>query len=261
MFFPVAGNAVRSVWSVLTEPAHLQCPRHWSSAMKSPFCADWLEGLYKHLDSCNGYGTFDFPIVPPGNATVLDLVVSIKHKLDEMNPPLERKVRLCANGLQQVAGLSYAPATLPSSLRMLCAVAGWLCVTLGHVDVSNAFHQSTPDKHPTTYMRCFPENFLWLELWYPHVYAALKRQHEGKRPSEFAMLMRKYVQGRVDASLKWKEAVDEVLLGILKLTLNPADSCIYSGVVSGDPVVLGRATDHFLLATTSRAHAFIVNRY
>ena len=89
-----------------------------------------------------------FPIVPPGDATVLDSVVAIKHKLDEMNRLLERKVRLCANGSQQVAGLnfdkSYAPAILASSLCMLCSVACWLRVTLWHVDVSNAF-QSTPD--------------------------------------------------------------------------------------------------------------------
>ena len=64
------------------------------------------------------------------------------------------------------------------------------------------------------------------------------------------MLMCKYVQGRVDASLKWKEAIDEVLIGILGLTVNCADSSINSGIVEGNPVILGHATDDFLIATT-----------
>lgn len=62
----------------------------------------------------------------------------------------------------------------------------------------------------------------------------------------------------MDASLKWKVAVEEVLIDLLGLIPNCTDNCVYSGVVKGDPVVLGRATDNFLIATSELAHDYIV---
>ena len=61
MFFPVAGNAMRAAWSVLTEPAHLQCPHHWSSAMKSPFRAEWLQGLLQASRQLHWIWNLRFP--------------------------------------------------------------------------------------------------------------------------------------------------------------------------------------------------------
>jgi hypothetical protein len=47
-----------------------------------------------------GYGTFADPVIPPTGACVLDGILAIKHKLDEYNRLVERKLRLCAHGGQ-----------------------------------------------------------------------------------------------------------------------------------------------------------------
>ena len=87
-------------------------------------------------------------MIPPTGACVLDGILAIKHKIDEYNRLVERKLRLCAHGGQQIAGLdyneSYAPAILATSLRLSVVLACHLGVWLFHLDVSNAF-QSTPD--------------------------------------------------------------------------------------------------------------------
>jgi hypothetical protein len=61
-----------------------------------------------------------------------------------------------------------------------------------------------------------------------------------------------FVQGRVDASLMWAIEVEDFLSNELKLIAkNRADPCVYSGIVNGHPVILGRATDDFLCACES----------
>jgi hypothetical protein len=57
-----------------------------------------------------------------------------------------------------------------------------------------------------------------------------------------------FVQGCVDASLMWAIEVEDFKANGLKLVANRADPCVYSDIVNGRPVILGRATDDFLCA-------------
>jgi hypothetical protein len=65
---------------------------------------------------------------------------------------------------------------------------------------------------------------------------------------ELAVEMYKFVQGRVDASRKWGEHVEEMTFKELGLLPNRADPAVYSGMFQGHPVIIGRATDNFLCA-------------
>jgi hypothetical protein len=72
-----------------------------------------------------------------------------------------------------------------------------------------------------------------------------------------------FVQGRgVDASLMWAIEVEEFLSSTLKLVANRADPCVYSGIVNGEPVILGRATDDFLCACEKQStYDYIVAQF
>jgi hypothetical protein len=70
------------------------------------------------------------------------------------------------------------------------------------------------------------------------------------------------VQGCVDASLMWAIKVEEFLSLTLKLVVNCADPCVYSGIVDGEPVILGRATDDFLCACEKQStYDYIVEQF
>jgi hypothetical protein len=215
-FVPADGNMQRAVWSIAHPSAPpLSCPKTFGQCMKGPFRREWLASLFKHLDSNDGYNAFAAPVVPPAGACVLDCIIALKHKTDEFNRLLERELRLCAHGGQQIAGLDYdepyAPAILATSFRLTVVLACHLGLWLYHLDVSNAF-QSTIDKDPKTFLRCFPEYLLWFESRHPSAYADLRRRHPHTPAHEFAMLMLKYVQGHVDTSLQWKHVIEDVLI-------------------------------------------------
>jgi hypothetical protein len=189
-------------------------------------------------------------------------IVALKHKLDEYNRLFEQKVRLCAHGGHQIAGLdyeeSYAPTILATSFRLTVVLACHLGLWLYHLDVSNAF-QSTIDEDPNLFLQCFPEYLLWFESRHPTAYADLRSKHPDTPPHEFALLMLKYVQGRVDASLQWKHAIEEILITELQLVPNQADSCMYSGSrVEGEIIIIGRATDDFLIASTYKGYQILL---
>lgn len=67
---------------------------------------------------------FQFSILPAADAIVIDSVVAICHKFDKHNCLSKRKVRVCGNSLQQIAGIhfdkSFAPAILAASLNDPC---------------------------------------------------------------------------------------------------------------------------------------------
>jgi hypothetical protein len=86
----------------------------------------------------------------------------------------------------------------------------------------------------------------------------LKKQSVG----ELAVEMFMFVQGHVDASLMWAIEVDDFLSNDLKLLVNRADPCVYSGIVNNEPVILGRATDNFLCACEKAStYEYIVTRF
>ena len=181
-------NKLTEVWSIDTnkkEPLHAQpefqqvdfskdkAPS-WKKAMKGPYRKWWLHALDQFMQKCRPYSTFSLPIVPPANATVLDLVVVLKYALDEFQRLNEFKLRLCAHGGQQTQGkdydFSFAPAPVSASLRFMIATYAWLCgeykdLTLKHIDIKNAF-QSTPDRRERIFVRCFPEMWDWFQRTY-----------------------------------------------------------------------------------------------
>ena len=72
--------------------AYLVTPKHWGIAMKSPFKREWLDGLFKHLDSCHQYGTYGLPRIAPLDVVILPCVLTLRsNKLDSQNHLDDRK--------------------------------------------------------------------------------------------------------------------------------------------------------------------------
>jgi hypothetical protein len=164
-----------------------------------------------------------------------------------------RKTRICVNGSVQIQGRdyeeSYTPTLLAPSTKILIAVVCDLNWQLFHFDVHNAF-QLTPDPGDIHGNRAYLKiNREWVEFiklhkpkWWDQVKGLLSKHSV----HELAVEMFMFVQGRVDASLMWAIEVEAFLSSTLKLVANRAGPCVYSGIVNGEPVILGRATDDFL---------------
>jgi hypothetical protein len=247
--------------------AYLVTPKHWSGALKSPFKREWLDGLFKHLDSCLEYGTYGLPQVPPSNVVVLPTVLALRNKLDAHNRLDERKVRMCADGSKQVQGLdydeSYAPAILGTTLRIQFALSVLLGLPVWHMDVSNAF-QSTPApvvEGKRIWLRCFPEYIMWLKEKHPDLWIKVEEKARHMPAQMLALEMFKMVQGRVDASRKWQELIERILMHKdhgLCLVSNRADPCFYTGTIDGSPVLISRATDDLLVSSSRSVYLKIL---
>jgi hypothetical protein len=237
------------------------CPKHWHHALKDPvYRGQWIEAMYKHLDSCYALGTYGCPSIPPKGATVLPAVIVLKLVVNALKQIDNHKVRICVHGGHQVQGRdydeSYAHTILAQSLKTCVAVGCYLGWQFFHFDVHNAF-QSTPDtgdEHgQPTWLRV---NAQWLEYikekkpdWWPAVQLSL----QGRRPEDLAVPMNAYVQGRVDASRKWSILIEKRIFTDLKLTPNRADPSVYSGHFQGSPLIMCRATDDFLVICEFRS--------
>jgi hypothetical protein len=247
---------IAEIWSILQTASDPKCPRSFSAALKEPVHrGKWIAAFYKHLDSCYALGTYGCPKVPPADATVLPAVVVLKLVLNQLKQAAAHKIRVCVNGGLQIQGKdydeSYAHTILSQSLKIIVAVGCCLAWLIFHFDIHNAF-QSTPDDGDIHGNRSWLRiNTLWLEYireckpdWWPNVQSLLQRHSV----DELAVEMYKFVQGRVDASRKWGEHVEEVIFKELGLLPNRADPAVYSGIFQGHPIILGRATDDFLCA-------------
>ena len=124
-----------------------------------------------------------------------------------------------------------------------------------HFDVHNAF-QSTPDPGDSegkrTWLKVTPEWLTYIKEKRPSWWPAIEKLLETHSASDLAVEMFAFVQGRTDASRRWSELVEDVIIRELKLVPNRADPCVYSGHVKvrkgTAPCSLGRATDDFILA-------------
>jgi hypothetical protein len=274
---PVAGVAsidafdtsrFRLVGSIAgSSDAHLVTPKHWGIAMKSPFKREWLDGLFKHIDGCLQYGTYGLPQVPPESVVILPTVLALRNKLDANSRLDEHKVRMCANGSKQIQGLdydeSYAPAILGTTLHIQIALSVMLGLPMWHMDISNAF-QSTPaplveGKH--IWLCCFPEYMDWLREKHPELWKQVDEKAKHTPPHLLTLEMFKMVQGRVDASRKWQELIEKILMDTkygLCLLANRADPCFYTGTIDGCPVLISRATDDLLVSVSRTVYLKIL---
>jgi hypothetical protein len=252
---------IAEIWSILQTAQDPKCPRSFSAALKEPVHrGKWIAAFFKHLDSCYALGTYGCPKLPPADATVLPAVVVLKLVLNQLKQAAARKIRVCVNGGLQIQGKdydeSYAHTILSQSLKIIIAVGCCLRWSIFHFDIHNAF-QSTPDDGDIHGNRSWLQiSSIWLEYireskpeWWPQIELLLQKHSV----NELAVEMYKFVQGRVDASRKWGEHVEEVIFKELGLLPNRADPAVYSGIFQGDQVILGRATDDFLCACASEA--------
>jgi hypothetical protein len=122
---------------------------------------------------------------------------------------------MCDNGSKQIQGLdydeSYAPTILRTTLRIQIALLVMLGLPLWHMDVPNAF-QSMPapvveGKH--IWLCCFPEYLIWLKEKHLDLWKQVNEKAKTQPAHLLALEMFKVVQGRVDASRKWKELIEK----------------------------------------------------
>jgi hypothetical protein len=248
-------DIVAFVQSIMASELQLACPKFWHHAMKDPVQkGNWIEAMYKHLNSCYAVGTFGPPHVPPPNVTMLPAVIVLKMILNAVKQINAHKVGICAHGGHQVQGQdfeeSFAHTVLGQSIKISVAVSCFLGWSIFHFDIQNAF-QTCPDDAPDAERTWLRINQTWLNYYsechptkWPIVEALLK---QGYRPKQFAVEMFMFVQGQTDASLKWGEIIKEFLFNELGLLPNQADPCTYSGIYKSKAVILCRATDDILL--------------
>jgi hypothetical protein len=132
-------------------------------------------------------------------------------------------------------------------------------------DVHNAI-QSTPDPGDIhgncAYLKINREWLEFIKLHKPEWWDRVKNLLSKHTVSELAVEMFMFVQGRVNTSLMWAIEVEEFLSSTLKLVANCADPCVYYGIVNGEPVILGRATDDFLCAYEKKStYDYIVEQF
>jgi hypothetical protein len=72
-----------------------------------------------------------------------------------------------------------------------------------------------------------------------YVIELLKKHHV----EAVAVPLNSFVQGRVNASLKWQEHVEPVIFNNLTFLPNRANPSVYCGILNNAHVVLCRATD------------------
>jgi hypothetical protein len=247
-----------------------KCPTSFGRAMQDPVHrAQWRESLFTHLASCYSMGTYGCPTIPPPGAMILPAVIVFKLVLTQLKQATARKTRICVNGSVQIQGRdykeSYTPTLLAPSTKILIAVACYLNWQLYHFDVHNTF-QSTPDQGDIHGNRAYLRiNREWLEFikqrkpeWWPKVKDLLEKHSVGELTVEIFM----FVQDRVDASLMWAIEVKDFIANDLKLIVNRADPCAYSGIVDGNPVIIGRAADDFLCACELQTtYDYLVTRF
>jgi hypothetical protein len=93
------------VMSIMASDLNPVRPKFWHHAMKDPVHkGNWVEAMYKHLDSCYAVGTFGQPKIPPSTVTVLPAVIVLKMVINAVKQINAHKVRICAHGGHQVQG-------------------------------------------------------------------------------------------------------------------------------------------------------------
>jgi hypothetical protein len=89
-----------------------------------------------------------------------------------------------------------------------------LGLPMWHMDVSNAF-QSAPAplvEGKRIWLRCFPECLMWLKERHPDSWKQVNALVQQQPARMLALEMFKMVQGRVDASCRWQELIEKILM-------------------------------------------------
>lgn len=117
--------------------------------MKSPTRAQWLEAVAVELDNMDRRGVWSIMELPPGCRTVGTVWV-FKTKFKPDGEFLKHKVRLCAQGFSQIAGIdfneTYAPTGFKEGLRLLIAIAAARNLDIESMDAVAAFLNGVPDE-------------------------------------------------------------------------------------------------------------------
>lgn len=149
-------------------------------------------------------------------------------------------------------------AIFGTALCVQIALSVILGLPLWHMDVVSNTFQSTPAPViEGKWLCCFPEYLVWLKEKYPGLWKQVyKKANSSTMPAHLlAFEMFKMVQGQVDASRKRKELIEQSLIHKthgLCLVSNHAESCIYTEVIDGLPILISRAADDHLLVSASR---------
>jgi hypothetical protein len=167
--------------SIAPDSGMPQCPKHWYHALKDPvYRGKWIEGFFKHLDSCYSLGTFGCPTLPSKDAMVLSAVLVLKLVINTLKQIDNHEVRICVNGGHHVQGRDYIKSYTHTILAQLLKT----CVTVGcylgwqffHFDVHNAFQSTTDDGDEDGCQTWCRVNRQWLDYieekrpeWWPAV--------------------------------------------------------------------------------------------
>ena len=132
-------------------------PKSWREARGSPEWPQWEEAAQKELNNMAKHDVWE-EVVPTGKERIMNLILRFEKKRDANGIVRKYKVRMCADGRSQEAGIdfdkTFAPTIPAAVMRMMMAIIVEADLETLQFDVSGAFLNALQDKD--LHVRCPP---------------------------------------------------------------------------------------------------------
>lgn len=206
-------------------------PISYDDAVSCDQKLQWQEAIHEELQAHERNGTWTLTILPVNKKAISSIwVFKIKHSPTDRN--VRFKVRLCARGFSQKAGIDYhktfAPVVRYDSVRVLLALAAELDLEIGQFDVKTAFLYGDMTEE---------------------VYMKVPKGMTTKKG--IVCKLNKSLYGLKQASRCWNIKFD-AFLKIFNLIQSTADPCVYCRDLQNDRVYLALYVDDGLIFASSQ---------
>ena len=167
-------------------------PKSWREAKSSPEWPQWEEAAQKEMENMQKHDVWE-EVMPKGDERIMNVILRFEKKFDANGKLRKFKVRLCADGRSQEAGIdfdkTFAPTIPAAVMRMMLAIMVECDMQAIQFDVSGAFLNSLQDKR--LFIRCPP---------------GFKRKMRGS-----ILRLKKALHGQKQSAMLWHETLKKIL--------------------------------------------------
>ena len=235
---------------IVFKPNKPQTPSNVGQALKSEDSSHWKRALCEQYEKNASIALMSKPIPRsslPQDTKVLRSVMSFKIKHTPQDHMWKYGARHCINGAPMQQGIdydeSYSPVVEASSLRALIAIASSRRLTLGILDVTNAFQTTIKDPSKRIFATLPPFYLNWFKKYYPNVSL-------DPSPGPYVVQVCNGIQGDKAAGRDWNILLHKVLTQF-ELIRIPIDHGLYVYERDHTQLLVALSTDDFLCAYTS----------